>query len=114
MPYYSAMLTLIETPSFQRLWPDYWTEEERAEFAVWLAHNPETGDVVPGTGGVRKVRWARKGTGKSGGVRVIYFNRLRAGEIWLLLIYSKSVAENIPAHILRQVKEELENGQESK
>jgi hypothetical protein len=50
------------------------------------------------------------GRGKRGGVRVIYFNRLSAGEIWLLVLYSKSEAENIPANVLRQIKEEIENG----
>ena len=104
-----SMLTVIETPAFQRLWPDYWTEQERAEFAVWLAQHPDAGEVVPRAGGVRKVRWSRAGTGKSGGVRVIYFNRLRKGEIWLLLIYAKSVADNIPANILRDLKKEFDN-----
>lgn len=87
------MLTIVETPTFQRLWPDYWTEEERAEFAAWLALTPDAGDVVPG----------------SGGVRVVYFNRLADGEIWLLLIYAKSVQDNIPAAILRELKQEIED-----
>ena len=103
------MLTIVETPVFQRLWPDYWTEDERAEFATWLALSPDAGDVVPGSGGVRKVRWSRKGTGKRGGVRVVYFNRLANGEIWLLLIYAKSVQDNIPAAVLRALKQEIEN-----
>lgn len=103
------MFTVIETPTFSRLAADYWTEDERAEFVSWIAHNPEAGDVVPGSGGCRKVRWSRKGTGKRGGVRVIYFNRLADGEIWLLLIYAKSARENIPAHMLREIKEVIEN-----
>ena len=74
-----------------------------------LAQHPDAGEVVPRAGGVRKVRWSRAGTGKSGGVRVIYFNRLRKGEIWLLLIYAKSVADNIPANILRDLKKEFDN-----
>jgi hypothetical protein len=49
------------------------------------------------------------GRGKRGGVRVIYFNRLANGEIWLLLVYGKSMRENIPAHVLRQIKEEIKN-----
>jgi len=63
---------------------------------------------VPHSGGVRKVRWRSSGQGKRGGVRVIYFNMLEDGKIWLLLIYGKNVKENIPAHILKQVKEEIE------
>jgi hypothetical protein len=104
------MLTVIETPTFSRLAADYWTEDERAEFVTWIAQNPESGDVVPGSGGCRKVRWTRKGMGKRGGVRVIYFNRLVNGEVWLLLIYAKNVRDNIPAQVLRQIKEEIEHG----
>ena len=103
-----GMFTVIETPLFTSLWSDYWSEDERGEFAAWLAENPEEGDVVPKGGGVRKIRWSRKGMGKRGGVRVIYYNRLANGEIWLLLIYAKNKNENIPAHVLRTLKEELE------
>jgi len=54
------MITLIESPIFTKLW----SEDERGEFSVWLAENPEDGDVVPGSGGIRKVRWTRKGQGE--------------------------------------------------
>ena len=104
------MLTVVETPTFTRLAADYWSEEERDEFTAWIACNPEAGEVIRGSGGCRKVRWARKGMGKRGGVRVIYFNRLSEGEIWLLLIYAKSAQENIPAHTLRAIKAEIEDG----
>ncbi|MGB4781778.1 transcriptional regulator [Candidatus Methylomirabilis sp.] len=103
------MYTVIETPTFSRLADDYWTEEERSAFTAYIAANPKAGDVVPGSGGARKVRWSYAGHGKRGGVRVIYFNRLSHGEIWLLLIYGKSATENIPSHVLRQIKEEIEN-----
>ncbi|MDO8465382.1 MAG: type II toxin-antitoxin system RelE/ParE family toxin [Gallionella sp.] len=103
------MLTVIETPTFSRLAADYWTEDERGAFAAFIASHPEAGNVVPGSGGLRKVRWSRQGTGKRGGVRVIYYNRLANGEIWLLLIYAKSARENIPTHILRAIKAEVDN-----
>ncbi len=74
---------------------------------AWIATHYDVGDVVRGSGGCRKVRWSRKGTGKSGGVRVIYYNMLEDGTIWLLLIYAKNEHENIPAHILKAVKEEI-------
>ncbi len=106
------MFTLIESPIFSRLWPDYWSEEERGEFASWLAENPNAGDIVPGSGGVRKVRWSRPGQGKRGGVRVIYYNQLGESLIWLLTIYAKSNQENAPAHILKALKEELVGGYE--
>jgi len=106
------MFTIIETPTFTRLWPDYWTEEERGEFVSWLVANPESGTVIPGTHGIRKVRWSRKGMGKRGGTRVVYYNRLASGRIWLLMIYAKSVRENIPAQILREIAEEIDNADE--
>ena len=109
MTYNAAILTVIEAPSFQRLWPDYWTEDERGEFAAWLAQRPDAGDVVPRSGGVRKVRWRRPGTGKSGGFRVIYFNRLANGEIWLLLIYAKNEADSIASDVLRDLKKEIDD-----
>ena len=79
------------------------------DVCAWLASNPIAGDVIAGSGGCRKVRWNRVGTGKSGGVRVIYFARLANGELWLLVIYSKSVRGNIPAHILKSIREVIEN-----
>ena len=101
------MFTVIETPLFGKLWPDYWTEEERTDFAAWLFANPEAGDVVPQSGGCRKVRWSRTGMGKRGGVRVIYFNKLADCNIVLLLIYAKSARETIPADVLRAIAKEL-------
>lgn len=106
------MFTLIESPIFSKLWPDYWSEEERGEFTAWLAENPEVGDVVPGSGGVRKVRWSRPGSGKRGGVRVIYYNQVGESLIWLLTIYAKSRRENAPPSILKALKEELVDGYE--
>ena len=103
------MYTIVETPTFQEDADDIWTEEERGAFCAWLASNPESGRVIPGSGGCRKVRWSMPGTGKRGGVRVIYFNLLPNGEIWLLVIYSKSVTGNIPAHILKAIREAIED-----
>ena len=104
------MYTFVETPTFVAEAERLWSEDERLEFFAWLASNPEAGDVIRVSGGCRKVRWSRAGTGKSGGVRVIYFTRLASGEIWLLLIYSKSVRDNIPGHLLKAVREEIESG----
>ncbi|HWS11540.1 MAG TPA: hypothetical protein VN279_01985 [Rhodocyclaceae bacterium] len=104
------MFTVVETPTFSRLAEEYWDDEDRNGFVGFIAANPDAGDIVPGSGGLRKVRWGRAGRGKRGGVRVIYFNRLDDGEIWLLLIYGKSVKDNIPPHVLRTIKEEIEHG----
>ena len=62
---------------------------------------------MPGSGGCRKARWTRVGSGKRGGVRVIYTERLTSGALVLLTIYSKSAQENIPAHVLRKIAEEM-------
>lgn len=72
--------------------------------------NPEAGDVVRGSGGVRKLRWKREGTGKRGGLRVIYFLRYQPNECWMLTLYAKAKHDNAPAHILKQLKEAFERG----
>ena len=109
MPYDGRMYTIIETPLFTADAKGIWSEDERGEFCAWLAENPLAGDVIRGSGGCRKVRWSRSGTGKSGGVRVIYFNRLANGEIYLLVIYAKAERGNIPGHLLKSIKEEIDN-----
>lgn len=101
------MFTVIETPTFSRLCADYWTEEERGTFAAWIAAHPEAGDVIPGSGGCRKVRWSRAGMGKRGGVRVIHYNRPAEGRIYLLLIYAKGAQDNIAPQVLLKIKEAL-------
>ena len=98
------MRTVIETPLFSKLWPRYWYEDERGEFAAFLAKNPEAGDVIQGTGGLRKVRWSRAGSGKSSGVRIIYFTHNAAGEIVLLLLYAKSERDSMTAKQLLEIK----------
>jgi hypothetical protein len=101
------MFTVAETAHFSHLVSDYWTEDEREAFATWLAVHPEVGDVISGSGGCRKVRWSRQGMGKRGGVRVIHYNQLQDGHIYLLLIYAKSAQDNIPAAMLQKIKESL-------
>jgi hypothetical protein len=101
------MLTVIESPLFTKLWPDYWTEEERGEFAAYLANNPDSGDVIPGSGGCRKIRWSRAGSGKRGGVRVIYTVRLVSGALVLLVIYAKNVRDAISPSVLKKIAEEM-------
>ena len=99
---------MAETPLFSRQALDIWDDAEREAFIDFIARNPEEGDLIPETGGVRKIRWTRPGSGKRGGARVIYYAKIREGVIWMLTIYSKNVAENIPAHILRKIKEEID------
>ena len=103
------MLTVVETTLFQRQWPNYWTEEERGEFAAFIAENPSAGVVIPESGGIRKVRWKRAGSGKSGGVRVIYFTRNAVGEVVLLTLYAKSKTDNLTGAALKEIRHALEN-----
>lgn len=91
----AAMRTVVETPTFERQAERLWSEEERLIFIEWIAANPEAGDVIPGADGARKVRWGRAGTGKRGGVRVIYFNQTEQGVVLLVMLYAKSDRANI-------------------
>lgn len=85
--------------------PAYLDDDEYAELQQYLIQNPEAGELVPGSGGVRKVRWARPGGGKQGGLRIIYVVRYSHNEFWMLTIYAKAKRANIPAHILKQLLE---------
>ena len=104
------MLTFIESAAFERVRAVYLDDDEYAELQQFMMENPEAGDVVRESGGVRKLRWKRKGMGKRGGLRVIYFVRYQPKEFWLLTLYAKAKQENVPAHILRQLKRRLHVG----
>jgi hypothetical protein len=102
------MISFVETKLFTRLVQEYLSDDEYSELQQALIANPEAGAVVPGSGGIRKLRWGVAGRGKRGGIRVIYFLRTRQGQIWMLTLYPKNVAENIPAHVLKQIKGEID------
>jgi hypothetical protein len=108
MTYTLLMISFVETRLFTRLVQEYLSDDEYSALQQALLHDPEAGAIVPGSGGVRKLRWGVAGRGKRGGLRVIYFLRTRQGQIWMLTIYPKNVAENIPAHVLRQIREEID------
>ena len=99
------MLTIIETPIFQRMVQGVMDEIERTEFISFISSNPFAGDVIPGAGDLRKVRWSRAGMGKRGGARVIYFNRPACGEVVLVATYAKSKFDNMPIAVLKMWKE---------
>jgi hypothetical protein len=103
------MFTFIESTAFERVRAVYLDDDEYAALQQFMTENPEAGELVPGSGGVRKLRWKRAGIGKRGGLRVIYFVRYQPEELWLLTLYAKSKQENIPGHILRQLKEVFEH-----
>ena len=106
---YNRFMEFIEATLFTKYVYSYLSDDEYLGLQSYLLQFPESGKVVPGSGGVRKLRWAMTGTGKSGGVRVIYYFKKQDDEIWLLTIYSKNETENIPAHILRKIAEEIQN-----
>jgi mRNA-degrading endonuclease RelE of RelBE toxin-antitoxin system len=92
------MRTLVELPTFRKKSEAIWDESEYEAFTFWLAQNPEAGEVVPGTRGGRKVRWKRAGSGKSAGVRVIYYHLAEREQILLVAVYTKAERENLLAH----------------
>jgi len=97
IPYNRRMRTVIETPTFQKQAAKLWTEGERLEFIDWIAENPLAGDVIPGAEGARKVRWSRRGSGRSGGARVIYFNLTEQEVVLLVAAYAKADRANMLA-----------------
>lgn len=103
------MFSFIETHLFTRLVMQYLADEQYTELQLALINNTELGPVIAGTGGVRKMRWAAPGRGKRGGYRVIYYVRRPKGVIWMLTMYPKNVADSIPAHVLKEIREELDD-----
>ena len=101
------MRTVAETPIFIRYASEVWTDDERHEFISFIAANPQAGDLIRGSGGCRKVRWSRAGTGKRGGARIIYFE---AGDetLWLLIVYVKAKFDNLPTSLLVDLKKGVE------
>jgi hypothetical protein len=102
------MFSFVETKLFTRLVQEYLSDDEYAQLQQAITANPELGSIIPGSGGVRKMRWGVAGRGKRGGLRVIYFLRTQRGQIWMLTLYAKNVAENIAANVLRQIKDEID------
>ncbi len=103
------MFEFIESAVFSRLRPFYLDEDAYGALQQFMMDNPDAGAVIRGSGGVRKLRWRRRGTGKRGGLRVIYYLRYEPNEFWMLTLYAKADQENAPAHILKRLREEFEN-----
>lgn len=89
--------------------PNYLGEEDYRGLQNYLLQHPESGDLVRGSDGVRNVRWAADGKGKSGGVRVIYYWKKSDREMWMLTVYSKSERVTIPSHQLKKIAEAINN-----
>ena len=100
-------MLFIEAPKFTELVQSHLNDEEYAALQWMLLERPDAGAIVPGSGGVRKLRWGLRSKGKRGGIRVIYYWKTADDEIWLLTLYAKNVQENIPAHLLKQIAQEI-------
>ena len=97
-------ITVAETAVFMRQAGALWTDDERFEFVDFIARNPEAGDLIPASGGIRKVRWGRHGSGKRGGVRIIYFYHDPAMPLYLLMIYAKAQRDDLSPDARRTVQ----------
>jgi hypothetical protein len=95
MEYNKVVQTVVETPTYLAIANKLFSEEERADIVAMLAADPECGDLIRGTGGFRKVRVARKGTGKSGGARVVYIWRNQRFPVFLITVFAKNQKENL-------------------
>jgi hypothetical protein len=102
-----SLLTFVELPVFSKAREIYLSDDEFRDLQQFLVKAPEAGDLIPGSGGARKLRWSRSGIGKRGGLRVIYYFVDRIGQIWLLTLYSKNVLDNIQAHTLKRLTETI-------
>lgn len=105
---YSCFMVIIETPIFTKQLISTLSDEEYRLFQATLLERPDAGKVIPGSGGLRKVRWGLEGRGKSGGARVIYYWFTGRGTILLLFMYPKNVQGNLTQDQLKQLKRIIE------
>ncbi|BFM14870.1 type II toxin-antitoxin system RelE/ParE family toxin [Maricurvus nonylphenolicus] len=102
----------IETPAFERLLPNYLSDDDYCELQQALLSKPQAGAVIQGTGGIRKIRWAPQGSGKRGGLRVIYYVHSAKTRFYMLTLYKKGeVSDLSPSEkkTLKRLVEVLEN-----
>ena len=90
-----SLLTVIETPSFIRDAKKLLDDEEREALINYLASSPNAGVLIKGTGGIRKLRWAKEDTGKSGAYRIIYFFHSMKIPLFVLNVFAKNEKANI-------------------
>ena len=89
------MITVAETEQFQKKVSKLLSQVEKDDLISYLSDNPKAGDLIQGTGGVRKLRWARTGMGKSGGTRVIYYYHSKIMPLYILTIFGKNEKSNL-------------------
>ncbi len=101
-------MLFVETSLFTAHLGRYLSDDDFREFQTYLMARPDAGDIIRGSGGIRKVRWGAKGRGKSGGIRVIYYWATAASQIYLLTLYGKSERADIDRETLRRIASKLE------
>lgn len=101
-------MIFVETPTFTRRVLELLDDESYGGLQAWLAQHPDSGDIIRGSGGLRKIRWAAKGHGKRGGVRVIYYWWLGRDRISMLFVYPKNEMDDLTAGQLKQLRRALE------
>ena len=100
-------MQIIELPNFTKLVVSYLNDDEYKELQNHLVKHPKSGDLIPETGGLRKVRWAGSGKGKRGGLRVIYFWVTSDDEIIMVSIYKKSDMDDLTKEQYKNLMEEI-------
>jgi mRNA-degrading endonuclease RelE of RelBE toxin-antitoxin system len=102
----NGLIKFIETPVFTQIIVEMMTDAEYAELQAALVFQPDLGYLIPGTGGIRKVRWSepKRGRGKRGGVRVIYYWHVAGSLIYLLLAYSKTDRDDLSVEQKRKLR----------
>lgn len=108
MAYNGQKMVIIETRIFTRLIKELISDDEYRKLQEALVNRPEMGDLIKDSGGLRKVRWNLEGTGKSGGVRVIYYWVVDNHHIRMLYVYPKGKQENLTKEQLAQLKAVVE------
>ena len=107
---YIQRMIFIETPTFTRLISELLADDDYARLQEELVRRPDAGDLIKDGGGIRKIRWKRSGTGKSGGIRVIYYWLTEDHQILMLVAYPKSIKDNLAAQetaVLRKLVKDL-------
>jgi len=104
-------MEFIEAPAFTRHLSNYLGDEDYREMQARLGANPELGDLMPGTGGFRKARWAdvRRGKGRRGGLRIVYYYFKSEEQIWLMTLYDKNEAADLTSKEKKALKASIEN-----
>ena len=105
-------MLFIETSTFTKQLPRYLDDDRYAALQAFLAAHPAAGEVIPGTGGVRKIRWGMPGRGKRGGARIVYYWLTGEDHIYLLTLYAKGIKDDLTAaerDAWRKAVEAIEN-----